>query len=166
MLGNELNFLLGAIGYQDLRPSYDREYLIQNATRINPAWLESITNQGEKSRDWNKITANFVISLVYGLDYILEIEPSHERIGLNLLTNYDDVLKKVIQAEDLTTLWKSLGISQVVVLLAIYPKVEGQGQIFYDKDKSVDELYGQLMDAIDSGRDVYSADIHIQVESS
>jgi hypothetical protein len=163
MFGEDLNFLLGSLGYQDLRATYEKRHLLENATQVNPEQLEAVTKRNGKSRNWERTTSNRVISIVYGLDYIIELEPSHQRIGLNLLTSPDEVHSKVIQANNLTTLWKSIGISQVIVLLAIYPDIESQNLIFYDKDKSNDELYGRLMDAIDSNQDVSSAEVHIQV---
>lgn len=163
MFGEDLNFLLGSLGYQDLRATYEKRHLLENATQVNPEQLGAVTKRNGKSRNWERTTSNRVISVVYGLDYIIELEPLHQRIGLNLLTSPDEVHSKVIQANNLTTLWKSIGISQVIVLLAIYPDIESQNLIFYDKDKSNDELYGRLMDAIDSNQDVSSAEVHIQV---
>ena len=164
MFADHLEFLLSSLGYQDLRATYERRYLIENASHINSEHLRVVTDRDGKLRNWERATSNRALDLVYGLDYIIEIEPSHRRIGLNFSTNPDDIRNRVDRAENLMTLWKSIGISQAIVLLAIYPDVESQGLIFYDLDKSIDELYERLMAALDSERDVSSAEVRIQVE--
>jgi hypothetical protein len=164
MFSTDLEFLLRSMGYEDLRGTYERKHLLENAIQVNPEQLEAATQRNGKPRNWERTTAGRVVSLVYGLDYIIEILPSQQRIGLNLLTSLEDVHTKVSQAENLVPLWKSIGIEQVIVLLVVYPDIEGQGLVFYHKHKSHDELFGRIMDAIDSHQDVSSAEIHIQVE--
>jgi hypothetical protein len=164
MFSTDLEFLLSSMGYQDLRGTYERKHLLENAIQVNPEQLEAATQRNGKPRNWERTTPGRVVSLVYGLDYIIEITPSQQRIGLNLLTSPEDVQTKVSQAENLAPLWKSIGIEQVIVLLVVYPDIEGQGLVFYHKHKSHDELYGRIMDAVDSHQDVSSAEVHIQVE--
>jgi hypothetical protein len=164
MFATDLEFLLRSLGYEDLRATYERKHLLENAAQVNPEQLEAATQRNGKPRNWERTTSNRAIGLVYGFDYIIEIAPSHHRIGLNLLTSPDEVQNKVSQAENLISLWKSIGISQAIVLLAVYPDIEDQGLVFYDKHKSQDELYGRIMDGFDSHQDVSSAEVHIQVE--
>jgi hypothetical protein len=164
MFSTDLEFLLRSMGYEDLRGTYERKYLLENAIQVNPEQLEAATQRNGKPQNWERTTAGRVVSLVYGLDYIIEILPSQQRIGLNLLTSAKDVHNKVSQAENLTPLWKSIGIEQVIVLLVVYPDIEGQGLVFYHKHKSHDELFGRIMDAVDSYQDVSSAEVRIQIE--
>ena len=164
MFSTDLEFLLRSMGYEDLRGTYERKHLLENAIQVNPEQLEAATQRNGKPRNWDRTTAGRVVSLVYGLDYIIEIIPSQQRIGLNLLTSHDQVQIKVSQAENLMPLWKSIGIDRAIVLLAVYPDIQGQGLVFYHKHKSQDELYGRIMDAVDSNQDVSSAEDHIQVE--
>jgi hypothetical protein len=164
MFATDLGFLLRSLGYEDLRATYERKHLLENAAQLNPEQLEAATQRNGKPRNWERTTSNRVISLVYGLDYIIEIGASNQRIGLNLLTSPDDVQNKISQSENLASLWKSIGIDREIVLLAVYPDIQGQGLVFYHKHKSQDELYGRIMDAVDSNQDVSSAEVHIQVE--
>jgi hypothetical protein len=164
MFSTDLEFLLSSMGYQDLRGTYERKHLLENAIQVNPEQLEAATQRNGKPRNWERTTPGRVVSLVYGLDYIIEIIPSQQRIGLNLLTSHDQAQINVGQAENLMPLWKSIGIDRAIVLLAVYPDIQGQGLVFYDKHKSQDELYGRIMDAVDSNQDVSSAKVHIHVE--
>lgn len=164
MFASDLEFLLSSLGYKDLRATYEPRHLLENATQIDPEQLETATQRNGKPINWARTNSNRFISVVYGLDYIIEIEPLNQRVGLNLLTSPDRVQIEISQAVNLTPLWKSIGISQVIVLLAVYPDIQRKGLVFYDKRKSQDELYGRIMDAIDSNQDVSSAEVHIQVE--
>ncbi len=164
MFASDLEFLLSSLGYKDLRATYEPRHLLENATQIDPEQLEAATQRNGKSINWARTNSNRVIGVVYGLDYIIEIEPLNQRVGLNLLTSPDRVQIQVNQAANLTPLWKSIGVSQVIILLAVYPDIQGKGLVFYDKHKSQDALYGRIMDVIDSDRDVSSAEVHIQVE--
>jgi hypothetical protein len=102
MFATDLEFLLSSMGYQDLRATYERKHLLENAAQVNPKQLEAATQRNGKPRNWERTTPGRVVSLVYGLDYIIEILPSQQRIGLNLLTSPEDVQTKVSQAENLT----------------------------------------------------------------
>jgi hypothetical protein len=133
MFSTDLEFLLSSMGYEDLRGTYERKHLLENAIQVNPEQLEAATQRNGKPRNWERTTPGRVVSLVYGLDYIIEIIPSQQRIGLNLLTSHNQVQIKVGQAENLMPLWKSIGIDRAIVLLAVYPDIQGQGLIIRER---------------------------------
>jgi len=162
MLGNEAEFLLRSLGFEDLRAKFDSKQLVATATQINPQRLESVAGTFKKFRGWASYGATAIIDRVYGLDYAIDIDTTAERIGFCFTTNPDLVAGEVEQAQTYSSLWKSLGVTKVVVLLSIYPVEEGL--TFYDKDRSQNNMFTVIMNVVESSLEVTSAEIHIEFE--
>ena len=164
MLKNDLEFLLGSLGFEDLRSIYDSKQLLGTAAQIHPERVDSVAASIKNFRGWASVGSNFTIDRIYGLDYIIQVRPSDTRIGFGFATNPNEVRERIEKASTFSSLWKSLGVSQVIVLLAIYPDEDGRGLVFYDKDRAQDELLSLIWDAIDSDREISSVEIQLQVE--
>lgn len=164
MLKNDAEFLLGSLGFEDLRSIYDSKQLLATANQIHPEQVDSVARKIDNFRGWASVGSNFTISRIYGLDYIIQVQPSNDRIGFKFATNPNDVREQIEKAQTFSSLWKSLGVSKVVVLLAIYPARFERDLVFYDKDLSQDALLSLIWDALDSDREVSSVEIHLQIE--
>ena len=159
MLEKHLEFLLRSLGYEDLGSKLDNNYLVSTAIQINPTHLESVEKSIKSFRRWEDLGSSFIIRRVYGIDYITEI--SNERITL-IFTPYPNKIEtKMAQARDLSKLWKSLGVSKLVVLSCIYPEPDNEN-IFYDKDSSQDSLLSAVFSIIESTEEVISTEIYIR----
>jgi hypothetical protein len=161
MLGNEAEFLLGSLGLEDLTSKYDYKQLVATASQINPQRLESVAGTFKNFRGWASYGASLIIDRVYGLDYIADIKSTTERIGFCFITNPNQVVGEVENAQTYSLLWKSLGVTKVAILLVVYPDAEGF--VLYDKDKSQDNMLGVIMDVVKSNLDVISAEVHLEV---
>ena len=73
MLGNEAEFLLRSLGFEDLRATFDSKQLVPTATQINPQRLESVAGTLNKFRGWAFYQSSLIIERVYGLDYLSDI---------------------------------------------------------------------------------------------
>jgi hypothetical protein len=164
VLKNDLEFLLSSLGFEDLRSIYDSKQLLATANQIHPEWIDSVAGKIDNFRGWTSVGSNFTIGRIYGLDYIIQVQPSDDRIGFRFATNPNGVRDSIEKAQTLSSLWKSLGVSKVIVLLAIYPVREEKGLVFYDKDRAQDKLLGLILDAIDGTSEISSAEIHLQIE--
>ena len=166
MLATEtpIDFLLRYSGFEDLRSKYDYKQLIATATQINPQWLEHVAGTFQKFRGWKSYNPGRIIDLVYGLDYIIDVDTTAERIGFCFTTNPDLVEGEIEKAQNYSSLWKSLGVTKVMIVLCVYP-VE-KGFAFYDRDKSQDNMYGVIMDAVESNLEIISAEVQIEFDKS
>jgi hypothetical protein len=160
---NDLEFLLSSLGFEDLRSIYDSKQLLATANQIHPEWVDSVAGKIDNFQGWASVGSNFTIGRIYGLDYIIQVQPTDDRIGFKFATNPNAVRDSIEKAQTLYSLWKSLGVSKVIVLLAIYP-VRGESLVFYDKDRAQDKLLSLILDAIDGTSEVSSAEIHLQIE--
>jgi hypothetical protein len=159
-LANEAYFLLKSLGWNDLRPTYDSKQLVATAQQVDPAWLENVAATFKKFRGWEWCTSNIIIDRVYGLDYIIDIGGTSERLGLCLATDPALIEGKIEKAHTLSPLWQSIGVTKVVVLLTVYPVKEGA--TFYDDDKSKNNMLGVILNAVESDREVISAEVHLE----
>jgi hypothetical protein len=160
----ELQFLLGSIGFDDLRPTYDSSQLITTAKKLAPEWVDELAAKQKSFRGWEFVSANFIIDRVYGLDYIIEVETSNQRIGFDFATNPSEFDAKVAKAHNYQALWKSLGVCKVIVLLEIHPSSEGQGLIFYDKEDGQDKMIAAIYTATDSSDEVFPVEFHLTID--
>ena len=160
MLGNEAEFLLRSLGFEDLRATFDSKQLVATATQINPQRLESVAGTFKKFRGWSSYQSVLIIRRVYGLDYLIDIGAN--RIGFCFTTNPDLVATEVKQAQTYSSLWKSLGVTKVMVLFFVYPV--GEGLTFYDKDRCQDNMLGVILNALEDSLEVTSAEVRIEFE--
>jgi hypothetical protein len=159
MLANHTEFLLRSLGYEDLRSKFDGMDLVSIARQINPTHLENVEKSIRNFRRWEDLGSGFIIGRVYGIDYITEI--SNERIAFILTPYPNKVETKIAQAKDLSKLWKSLGVSKLVVLLSVYIDSDNE-DMFYDKDSSQDSLLSAIFSVIESTEEIVSAEIYIR----
>jgi hypothetical protein len=159
MLANHTEFLLRSLGYEDLRSKFDGMDLVSIARQINPTHLENVEKSIRTFRRWEDLGSGFIIGRVYGIDYITKI--SNERIAFILTPYPNKVETKIAQAKDLSKLWKSLGVSKLVVLLSVYIDSENE-DMFYDKDSSQDSLLSAIFSVIESTEEIVSAEIYIR----
>jgi hypothetical protein len=160
----KMEFILHALGYDDLRSLFSSKQLIEQAQRINPDLVNLVARKIKHFKTWECFGSQFIIDRVYDLDYIIEVNPSNLKIGFEFVTSKDEVTKKVEKASILMTLWKSLDVSKVIILLVIYPDTQGQGLIFYDKDNAQDELLDIIFTVIEDNRKIFSAELQLQIE--
>ncbi len=159
-----MEFLLNSIGLKDISPAFDSQHLIATAKQIRPGRIENVETKLKNFRGWNRVESKFIVDRVYGLDYIVEVKPSTERIAFDFTTNADKISEKIEKAKTFAPLWKSLGISKVIILLSVYPQGEDQGLAFYDKDRAQDDLLSIIFNAVESEEEVCSSTIQIQHE--
>lgn len=162
MIGIEADFILGSVGFKDLRSTYDCKQLIATAAQINPQRLANIAENFQNFRGWASYEANLIISRVYGLDYIIDVNATSERLGFYFTTNPNLVAGELEKFQTYDALWKSLGVTKVIILLFICPI--DQGLVFYDKEKSQNNMFGVIMNAIKSDSDIISTTIHLETE--
>ena len=159
-LANEAYFLLKSEGWNDLRPTYDSKQLVATAQQVNPVWLNHAASTFKKFRGWEWCTSNIIIDRVYGLDYIIDVGGTSERLGLCLLTDPALVESKTEKAHTLSPLWKSIGVTKVVVLLTVYPVKEGA--TFYDDDESKNNMFNVILNAVGNKHEVILSEIHLE----
>jgi hypothetical protein len=159
MLANHTEFLLRSLGYEDLRSKLDNNYLVSTARQIDPTHLDRVEKSIRNFRRWEDLGSSFIVGRVYGIDYITEI--SNERIAFILTPYPNEVEIKIAQARDLLKLWKSIGVSKLIVLLSIYPDSDNEN-MFYDKDSSQDSLLSAIFSVIESTEEVVLAEIYIR----
>jgi hypothetical protein len=159
MLANHTEFLLRSLGYEDLKSNFDSSHLASIARRINPTHLDRVEKSIRNFRRWEDLGSSFIVGRVYGIDYITKI--GDERIAFSLTPYPSEVETKIAQAKDLLKLWKSLGVSKLIVLLSIYPDSDNE-DMFYNKDNSQDSLLEAIFSVIESTEDVVSAEIYIR----
>jgi hypothetical protein len=160
----EVQFILNSLGYDDLRSTFNSKQLIEQARQVNPDLVDLAARKIEHFRSWEYYGSQFVIGRVYGLDYIIEVDPEKLKIGFKFVTSKDEVDLKVEKASDLMPLWKCLGVSKVIILLIVYPDIQGQGLVFYDKDNAQDELLGVIFTAIEDDQEIFNAKLQLQLE--
>jgi hypothetical protein len=160
----EVQFILHSLGYDDLRSIFDRQQLMEQARQINPELVELTANNIKHFRSWEHFGSQFIINRVYGLEYIIEVDPEKLKIGFEFVTSRDEVIQKVERASTLAPFWKTLGVAKVIILLVTYPDRQGEGLIFYDKDNAQDELLGIIFTAIEDNLEILSAELRLQIE--
>lgn len=152
-----MEFLMNNVGLKDLRQNYLVSDLLANADRVRNGRVKNVASKIRNFRSWDVVSPEFVIDRVYGIDYIAEV--GGEKIGFDFTVNPDSIQEKEEKAKSLAPLWKSIGISKIVVLLTVYPAGEDQGLAFLDKRSAEEELLGVIYDASESKSEVFSAKV-------
>jgi hypothetical protein len=152
-----MEFLMTSVGFKDLRPQYKVPALLENADKVRNGRVTNVASKIKKFRGWDLVSPGFVIDRVYGIDYIAQV--GDEKIGFDFTVNPESVEEKKSKANGLAPLWKSLGISKVVVLLTIYPDSEDQGLAFLDKAAAEEEILSAIYDASESTEEVSTAKV-------
>jgi hypothetical protein len=119
----EIEFILRSLGYDDLRSTFSSSQLIEQARQINSDLIDLAAKKIEHFRGWEYFGSQFVISRVYGLDYIIEVDAANLKIGFEFVQSRDEVIQEVNRASILAPLWRALGVSKVIILLVIYPDI-------------------------------------------
>jgi hypothetical protein len=160
-----MNFILDHAGFQDLSVSeYSAALLLDTVEKIRPGRLTSVESKIKKFLGWKAYKPKFILDHVFGLDYILSMDPTGQKIAFDFTVDREQVESKVSKLKEFKPLWAALGIEKIVVLTIIYPEGEDQGLLFYDAEDAVQEIYGVLYDAIESSLDVTTAELKVKLK--
>lgn len=157
--------LFSSQGFKDLRTEYVPKALLATAEAVRQGRVGNCATQiqkKDKSFSWQSAPAEKIIDLVYGIDYIIEVAPTNERIGFDFATDPESLAKKVSKAKEFAPLWKTLGVTKVVVLLAVYPDGDDQGLVFYDEDEAKEDIFSLILDVIEGEEEVSSKVVQIK----
>jgi hypothetical protein len=160
-----MEYILAALDFSDRRSEYIKQQLLATANQIRPGRVDNVASKIENFRGWDTVGAKFIIDRVYGLDYIIEVKPSNERVAFDFTTNLEKVQEKLEKAQEFAPLWKSLGVSKVVVLLTKYPQGTDQGLAFYDKSRAEEDMLNLIFEAIEDDAEVSLRQIEIHHEA-
>ena len=152
-----MDYLMGSTGFADLRSQYRVEDLLESANKVSSGRVTNVASKIKNFRGWNAVSPSFVIDRVFGLDYIALV--GKEKIGFDFTVNPESIVEKQSKAKSLAPLWKSLGISKVVVLLTVYPDSEDQGLAFLNKRAAEEELLSVIYDASETTEEVSVAKV-------
>ena len=149
------------LAFPDIRSTFDHKMLLSIVRELHPNRLEDIASKIPNFRGWQWTNVNKIISYVYGLDYIIQVGPTGERVGINFTIDSESVQEKLEKAKAFASLWRTLGVSKVIVLLATYPNGENQGLAFYKLEDARNEIENIIFNAIEGAEEVTIATINI-----
>lgn len=149
------------LAFPDIRSTFDRRMLLSIVREFNPGRLKNVESKIPNFRGWDKTNVNKIVDYVYGLDYVLQVDPTGERVGIDFTTNPENIQEKLSKAETFAPLWRSLGISKVVVLLATYPNGDDQGLAFYKLEEAQDAIENIIFNAIEGDEEVTTATVNV-----
>ena len=157
--------LFSSQGFKDLRGEYVAKALLATADAVRPGRVGNCAEQIQKKDKtflWESAPAEMIIDRVYGLYYIIEVAPTNERIGFDFATDPESLAEKVSKAKEFAPLWKTLGVTKVVVLLSVYPDGDDQGLVFYDEDEAKEDIFSIILDVIEGEQEVSSKVVQIK----
>lgn len=156
-----MSSFLMELAFPDIRSTFDHKMLLSIVRELHPNRLEDVASKIPNFRGWQWTNVNKIINYVYGLDYIIQIDPTGERVGINFAINSESIQEKLEKAKIFTPLWRTLGVSKVIVLLATYPNGEEQGLAFYKLEDARNEIENIIFNAIEGAEEVTTATINV-----
>lgn len=149
------------LAFPDIRSSFDHKMLLSIVKELRPKRLENVASKIPNFRGWERTNVLKVIDYVYGLDYVLQVNPTGERVGIDFTLNAESIEEKVEKAKSFAPLWRALGVSKVVVLLATYPDGNEQGLAFYKLEEAQDAIENIVFNAIEGSEEVTTATVNV-----
>lgn len=159
-----MEFLMKKAGFEDLSSTeYTVDRLLAVVASVRPGRLKSVETKIKRFLGWKAYKPKYILDKVYGLDYILSVPPTGQKVAFDFTTDGENVEAKVSKLQEFKPLWAALGIKKVVVLTTTYPEGEDQGILFYDAEDGVEEMYGIIYDALESDSDVVVAELKVKL---
>lgn len=156
-----MSSVFNAAEYANKANNYNAAKLLKVASSINPGRVANVASKIPSFKGWDNYTSAFIIDHVYGLDYLITVQPSGERIAFDLTCNSDAIDSKAKKLVAFKPLWEAIGISRVVVLHVTFPEGQDQGLAFLDMDSCVDALMEVIYDCIESKETVVKATLNL-----
>jgi hypothetical protein len=153
-------FLLNLV-FPDIRANFDKQVLLGIVKEFRPNRLENVASKIPNFRGWPSTNVKKIIDYVYGLDYIIQVDPTGERVGIDFTLNAESIEEKVEKAKSFAPLWRALGVSKVVVLLTTYPDGNDQGLAFYKLEEAQDAIENIIYNAIEGTEEVTTATVNV-----
>jgi hypothetical protein len=86
-------FFLSDLGFADLRPQFDKKSLLATVEIFRKGRLTNVANRIPGFKTWDRYKSNYIIDRVYGIDYIIEVDPTGERVAFDFTLDAEKVRK-------------------------------------------------------------------------
>lgn len=148
--------VLNGLGYHNLAANYKTNTLRQllrkfDSNRLD--WLD--VNYG------TNISATQITDYAFGVDYLINVEPTNQRIGLDFTINGSAIERKLDKIVRNKHLWSKLDIDIMIVVHFQLPVGEDQGLLFYDLEDCEDQLLDAVFSSIESKQLVVATTVKV-----
>ena len=149
--------VLKGLGYQNLAEKYTVNALHQLLNQFDQDRLYWLNDNYS-----DDISPAQVVDYAFGVDYLVQVKPTNQRIGIDFTINSEALKRKVNKAKRNKRLWRNaLNIDTMIVVCFELPKGNDQGLIFYDLEDCEDQLLDALFTAIESPEECLSITIKV-----
>ena len=150
--------VLGGLGYQNLAEKYTVKLLHQLLNQYDQDRLYWLHDNHS-----DDISPTQIVDYAFGVDYIVNVKPTNQRIGIDFTINEEALKRKVGKAKRNKRLWRNaLRIDTMLVVCFDLPKGDDQGLLFYDLEDCEDQLLDALFSAIESPEECLSTIIKVR----
>lgn len=148
--------VLNGLGYQNLASNYKVGALRKLLSKVDPnrlIWLD--TNYG------TDISSTQIVDYAFGVDYLINVQPTNQRIGLDFTINGSAIERKIDKIVRNKHLWSKLDIDLMIVVHFQLPVGEDQGLLFYDLEDCEDQLLDIIFSSIESKQLVVATTVKV-----